>query len=403
MENKLVAVGLTLFSVLQKQSKKYVINYNGYENYVKELFSEERLDLKSDIFFNLSLPQLNVMDKSSCSYIHYLVYSKELPNKYKVKIKESVTKYSFLRAIEVVTYEQFNIKEELKKVVTPGENFALFGLDDDDLLSIDYLQILKNYIKKEFIGFNVVLSKGFTGLYNDGLSNCRELRFPFINIGQARICNRDLKGIVHIHEKGSHMKTDLMCPTIIDSRSATFFWFRHLVQDTFSKTDLNQIIARINLDLDNYSYPSESITEKFPILKNVIKDENLSSICIRKNILLSNRKEIHYISKEGDNLILTGNIVIKYLLKNITGSSAKQAIIVFNLSKSLSTEEIIAAGFAKSNIGYYRYFNTNSSIISGSFKISLPKDVSIVSIEAMKWGNESILIESIEIFNDLKI
>lgn len=290
MSNSII-FGLTLFSVLQKPSKKYVMHEKGYEEYVKALFSKERLDIKSDIFFDLSLPQLNRMDKTGCSYIHFLVYSKALPDEYKEKILAAEEKYAFLQALEVSDYESLDIKKIIAKETSDGSLFALFSLDDDDLLSLDYLQKLKRYIKEDLIGFNVVMSKGFTGFYDGSMSNVREVRLPFINIGQARICNKRRDGTVFLPAKGSHMKTDETCPTVIDSRVPTFFWFRHLVQDTFSKSEIKAARAKINNDLDNYSYPSESVLSKFPVLASYVKQNELLKIFSGGNYFLEKRKK----------------------------------------------------------------------------------------------------------------
>lgn len=392
-----VILGLTLFSVLQKPSKKYVIHKNGYDEYVKELFSETRLDLKSEIFFNLSLPQLALMDRSKCSYTHFLVYSEELPVKYKEKILDAEDKYTFLRALEVGNYEKFNIKDKIKDEVTTSSNFAFFGLDDDDLLSIDYLQRVRRYIKTDFVGFNIIMSKGYSGFYDGRLKNCREVRFPFINIGQVRICKRSEDGGVFIPAKGSHMKTDETCPTVLDSRVPTFFWFRHLVQDTFSKAELKNAILRINKDLDEYPYPSESVVERFPVLKNFLKESEVEKKIVIENIFLEKRKESKVIFEDKGESALCGKIVVNYNLRNVSGSSRRQAIAVFKFSKLLNNNDVVKAGLNLSKIGYYRYFNTGAERSAGSFSIDLPESVYLTGLEAMKWGDESISIDKIEV------
>lgn len=392
-------IGVTFFSVLQGLSNKYVIHNKDYKDYVDDLFEEKRLDLKTEIFFKISLPSLQGMDKQGCSYSHYILYSKQLPEKYKMNIKESINKYSFLRGVEIDDYIDFDIKSILNEDIDKGEVFAYFGLDDDDLISIDYLQKIKDYVNKEFVGFNICLSKGFSGYYDGEVSNVRELRFPFINIGQARICNRENNGNIYIPNKGSHMRTDEKCPTVIDSTSPTFFWLRHHMQDTFSTADESEIKTKINRDLDEHDYPKSSILAKFPVLKEYMIPTNLFLKSTRKNILLNNRKAIEKIplsmSPEKN---IDGHLVIKYSLKNLDGISRRQALAVFELSESLSENEANLAGLTKSKVGYYRYFNTAGSNINGTFSLYLPEGVNLTSISLMKWADESILLDTIEVF-----
>lgn len=390
--------GVTLFSVLQKASKKYVVHDKGYEKYVDTLFSESRLELKCDIFINLSIPQMNLMDKSGCDYVHYVIYSSELPEKYKSRLIEAAGKHSFLRPLEVSYYEDFDIKEEIKKEIAPGIEFALFGLDDDDLLSVDYLQKISPYIKRDLVGFNVVMSKGYSGFFDNKLSNCREIRFPFINIGQARICERKTDGTIYIPVKGSHMKTDETCPTVIDSRTATFFWFRHIAQDTFSKMDILKAALKIKSDLDEYPYPNEDVTVKFPVLARVLKNENMKLIAHKKTVLLENRKQLKCLFNELQDMRLCGRIMIDYKLNNLSGASKKQALATFELSSEIEPRGISEAGLSLSNVGYYRYFNTNDTNSAGSFSITLPEGVFLTKVNAMKWGEENIEIESASIY-----
>lgn len=395
--NHVKIFGITLFSVLQKASKKYVVHDKGYEKYVESLFSESRLELKSDIFINLSIPQMNLMDKSGCDYVHYVIYSIELPSKYKSRLLKAAEEYSFLRPLEVSCYEDFDIKEEIQKEISPGVEFALFGLDDDDLLSVDYLQKISPYIKKDLVGFNVVMSKGYSGFFDTKLSNCREIRFPFINIGQARICERKTDGAIYIPVKGSHMKTDETCPTVIDSRTATFFWFRHTAQDTFSKMELLKAALKINSDLDEYPYPNEEVTVRFPVLSRVLKNENMKLIAHKNTILLENKKQSKCLFNELQDMRLCGRVVIDYKLKNLSGSSKKQALATFELSGEIERREISETGLALSKVGYYRYFNTSETHSAGSFSINLPEGVFLTKVNAMKWGEENVEIESVSI------
>lgn len=395
-------IGVTYFSVLQDISKKYVIHNNGYDTYVKKLFSEDRLDLKSNIFIDINLPSLALMNKEGCSYTHFVLYSKELPLKYKARLEQTVKKYDFVKGIEIEDNNKFNINEYIEKEVKRNEVFAYFNLDDDDLLSIDYLQKIKNYVNQSFLGFNISMSKGFAAYYDGNVSYCRELRFPFINIGQARICERKTDGSILIFNKGNHMKTDENCPTVIDSRSASFFWLKHKEQDTFSNMNVKTIKDKITRSLEEYPLPISSILDKFPILKTLLKTNDLSLIATDKNINLKERKERREIFlEEIVNRFSARRIVLEYKLRNLDGYSNKQSLIIFHFSKELSEKEFEKSGLLKSSIGYYRYLVTNSSEVNSSLTITKPENIFITGMEVMKWGNERVLIDKIQLFQSI--
>lgn len=390
--NKKFIFGITLFSVVQKASKKYVIRDEGY---LEKLFSDHRLNIKSEIFFNLSIPQLSLMINGDCVYRHFVIYSKSLPEKYKEKIINSEKKFNFIDAICVDDYSDFNIKELIKNYIKSGDVFALFGLDDDDLLAVNFLKKLQKYVKEEFVGFNVVMSKGYSGFYDGELSNCREIRFPFINIGQARICRRNVDGTIFIPEKGSHMRTDEKCPTIIDSREPNFFWLRHLVQDTFSNSNNQSSFLKIKNDLDAYPEPSKSIFIDFPVLKECIKKDLKRRLNFYEKIFINKYKEEVVVL---DDVSLSGEFVVKYKLRNFSECLVRQAIVIFRLSRELTDVEILDSGLQVSKIGYYRYFNTSGEELSGTFSISLPEKVHLVRLSVMKWGRDNIFIDEISIF-----
>lgn len=395
-------IGVTFFSVLQGLSNKYVIHKNGYENYVKKLFSKDRLDLKSDIFIDINLPALALMNTDGCSYTHFVLYSKELPLEYKVRLERAVEKYSFVKGIEIEDNNNFNINEYLKKEIERDEVFAYFNLDDDDLLSIDYLQKIKNYVNQSFLGFNISMSKGFVAYYDGNISYCRELRFPFINIGQARICERKNEGSIFIFDKGNHMKTDENCPTVIDSRNASFFWLKHKEQDTFSNMNSETIKDKIIRSLEEYPFPISSILEKFPTLETFIKVNDLSLIAAEENIHLTERKERKEIFLQKiTNSPLARRIVLEYNLRNLDECNNKQSLVIFNFSKNLSEDEFEKSGLLKSSIGYYRYLVTNGSEVNSSLTIIKPKNIFITGIEIMKWGNERVLIDKVQLLQSI--
>lgn len=95
---------------------------------------------------------------------------------------------------------------------------------------------------------------------------------------------------------------------------------------------------------------------------------------------------------------MSGKLVVDYKLKNLSGGSKKQAIILFVLSDVIDEQALTVSGLQHSSVGYYRYLNTEGKQLSGTISISLPGEVSLVGLEVMKWGDENICIDKIDLY-----
>lgn len=389
--------GVTNFSVLIKNKGKFLLANESHKEYIQKLFNPSRLSLRFEMFSKMTIPSLSLMEKEGINYKHFVVYSNSLPDCFKSKLLDISYKYSFIELIGVEYLDELNIREYMlrffKEKSQKKSIFGYFSLDDDDVLSVDYLQRMKKYLNKSFVGMNIVFSKGYTTYYEKETDYLllREVRFPFINIGQMRICEYDGDKGIFIPATGSHMLTDLSVPTVIDSTNYSFIWLRHLSQDTSSTFNNIEYIKKINIDLNRYPVTKYIDFQKFPLIKNYIYEKKL--IGVYSKILLSIKNEDKILI---ENLSNFRTLIINY--ETISNYSIpKLALIRFIFSRELTASEMVKSGLIQSRKGYYRYLASVKEKNKDELLVEVPHDVSILAISVCKWGDKNLLIEKLEI------
>ena len=146
------------------------------------------------------------------------------------------------------------IEEELSKSAEEDRVVSVFRVDDDDLLSSDYMDQLSSYAKFEFFGMSVSFGLGVAAKYSQG-SYCdfRILRRHLMSQGQAtigRFIHKNRK--VHLPSSVSHAETDLFRPVIIDSRYPAFLQTLHASQDTRASSIKESRVSVIDQELSKY-------------------------------------------------------------------------------------------------------------------------------------------------------
>jgi hypothetical protein len=293
MEQK-IFIGITRFSVYAPKSVEWVasketsanLEKTSNDDYKKYLFSAERLDIRCFIFFELSLPILEVMSKKH-NYKHIIQYSAELPEEYKRKLSVIEKKYPFIYLDLIDNLE--NRTSKLYKTVVPNliensfektnqkdkENitFGIFNLDDDDLLGINFLNKMAEYIDSKYSKKVISFGLGVTAFFDEAsrlFSNPREAYLPKINIGLMRVCEYILKERKIIFPKsGSYMTVDKVTPVILDSREISYFWVRSFNQDTVHDKEESKAVLTKFLN----QYPSLELNRN--LLDTFLLEKNL--------------------------------------------------------------------------------------------------------------------------------
>lgn len=270
------------FSVLTKSKAWKISRENGFEDYQAKLFAEERLDTKFFLFEHLVLPNLKQLAASAedVEMQVLLITSTLLPEKYAQKLKTLVNDLEFLQLVFVD--EETKLKDPINDFVRAhtreGKNhcaFATVRMDDDDLLSESYLSSIKKFITSEFAGNVISFSKGYETYYKvDEKKTEHNIRvsWPRIALGLAHINYFDAESmqyhdnVLSIYGVGDHSKIDQHRPLIVDNTRGMFLRMSYVAQDTQGAGILDRIKRK-----DCSLVEQEEITDKFPLLSNILK------------------------------------------------------------------------------------------------------------------------------------
>lgn len=225
-------IGATRFSLYNPNGAGWRLSSSSESEYLETLYSNQRLQVRFDIFINKALPLYEKMAKKYY-YKHFVHYSSAMPEYWKNKLKTETEKYNFIILVESdKILRPLPIKELLSG--QDSRTLVYFRVDDDDLLSVKYLDYLSQYSQKEYEGMIVSFGNGLIAKYDDNeFIEFRECHRRFLGLGMARIGRYDAsKGDYWLPKTDNHERIDKTTPTIIDSREVVFVWTQHLSQDT---------------------------------------------------------------------------------------------------------------------------------------------------------------------------
>lgn len=227
------------YSLLLEDFKAWIIARNEEKSYKDTLFDSERLDSRLNLFKLLTLPclaQQNLIEEHlEGTNIHklqvFLATSEQLPQVHKQELNELAEKYDWLNVCylpsrgteieSVITSYVEGLYNQLKKPIL----YSNIRLDDDDILSSNFLNRLEPYATEENIGRVISLAKGYYGIYeseSNSFTHISDLFSPKLALGLALINKYDEKGYHHelrsIYEAGNHTLIDHRLPVITDGR-----------------------------------------------------------------------------------------------------------------------------------------------------------------------------------------
>lgn len=413
-------IGRTRFSLFDPKSSSWKAsngskfrNADEYKNY---LFSDERLSLRAEIFFNLSLPLLS-MASEGYDVRHVVSYSEYLPEKYEQMLKEAKAKYDFLildrqtNGSTVIDTNQF-ARDILTRSPDPQAPFGVYRLDDDDLLPIDFFKRCQPYITNSNIGMLVSFGAGLTAIYMDGkFYNSRECYAPMIGIGLVAIHGFDANGDLHAPVLISHNRSDRANAVILDSRALGFMWTRHIEQDSTLGTGTlsrDGLLSRIRKQINQHppAMDTSDIQKYFPVLSGIITAAKDSHSSMQVPVGPKTR-----ISRDPIPLQFTpkrGQIRFDFVVTGDSSCTDRNALVCFDIlddstGKAPSGEKWVAAltqsriSFSdNTDIGYFRYLTTGNGRYRSKIEIALPDGFTLVGASLKKWRrlDANIVIQS---------
>lgn len=249
-------IGIINFSVLIKRNTGSWISSRESEwtEHVNRMLNPERLEFRIQLLTEGILRQFDkqTLPPSAEWFRLAIVTSSLLPEKYRQKLDLAASIRPWLK-IEERTPDDWiavdKIIEDFTKIHTqrnqsPSTPFLSFRLDDDDLLSISYLEKCQHYITKENIGKLLTFQSGIKALWDVDdrrIENLAEVTKPFIAIGTAAICEAErstgkvISTPKSVFVGGNHYDIPKRFPTIIDNSPNMYLWSHHKTQDTHGR------------------------------------------------------------------------------------------------------------------------------------------------------------------------
>jgi hypothetical protein len=229
---------------------------------------------RASMFLELAVPLLQQMRKEH-DYRHVVSYSPEMPEPWLGELLAAAERYDVLALLPAGSAGvPSEFERILQKVGSPSRTVVWFRVDDDDLLSIDYLDRLAVYSTSSERGRGVSMARGYSALWHDGVVvHPREARRPLGAQGQAYIGAYDHGSRkLTMPRPGDHSTIDRRMPTILDSRFHTFLHLRHLGQDTRSgEEEPFELLHRRHTSIAAVSDHSR-IVELFPTVAGVLRE-----------------------------------------------------------------------------------------------------------------------------------
>lgn len=276
--------GQTRFSIFSPGSRSWQLTrgLDDPDEYARTLYSEERMGPRCEIFCNLAAPTYQRM-ADRYQYHHFVMYSPTMPARWRARLEEAAQRYPVLQLMPTDTgqVQLADLAAPVLGRLTPSRDALVFGfrIDDDDLLSEDYLDQIAPLVTERHHGYAISLAKGYAGIFEHGAyTEVREFDQPLIAIGlgtvgrwRARSSQLDLPKVV------DHRRTHHRRPVVLDARRATVLWTRHVAQDSAParvKNAPDAESARASLRRELRGFPrvdnAGAVLERFPALRDHI-------------------------------------------------------------------------------------------------------------------------------------
>ncbi len=171
---------------------RFSVRFNMLTEKNGTLFNSKRLNKRMHVFKTVYLPSL--LNQKWKHFYCVLLIDQQLPETYKIQLRELVDKYSFIRILEwkadiyklsqIDWLKDANIDINVNHIITTR-------LDDDDALHPDFTNIVQMYYKKQ--GYNIkhlrflTFPHGIIWMQHKGLMN--PFNMNFIALGMTLIVN----------------------------------------------------------------------------------------------------------------------------------------------------------------------------------------------------------------------
>jgi len=195
---------ITRFSILDKQNA-----WGFHKNLEDHLFSKSRLDFKFFVFDKIT--HNSVINQTHTNYTWLIFASNYLPQIYKEKL--NTYKNKNIDIIYVNDFRDMTIRK--KEVLKDKSHYTTMRLDDDDGISYNFLELLKQYSDQT----NKIVSFPNGTRYtvkNNNIILGSKISWPKIGLGLTAVG-------FDIYSAGNHVKVDEKYEVIYDNTENSYF------------------------------------------------------------------------------------------------------------------------------------------------------------------------------------
>lgn len=260
------------FSIFDPDWKGWLATNSGTftssKDYRDYLWSDERLAQRFDIFGRLAAPIYQLMAERH-DFKVLVQHSPDLPGV--DQLHDLTTRFPVLVPVPVTgaVEARDTVHENLAQDGRTGD-VVMLRVDDDDLLSADFLDQLQVHVTPAHRGWCVSLGNGLAARpHRESLTDFRILNQPLSSIGQAYLGHYRRRGQrLELSALQSHRKVSEVLPTVLDSRSLAYIQIRHEQQDTRVGAEADtvpHVIARAMAKLPKFTDVA-ALRTKFPTL-----------------------------------------------------------------------------------------------------------------------------------------
>ena len=230
--------GYTRYSVFSPASRSWKLTRgkDSDRDYFEQLYAEQRMRPRADIFLELSVPILQQMAQVH-DYRHLVHYSAHMPQPWLGQLQEAARRYPVLWLVEADEQPVLadTLSADLRERGVGDCTVVNFRIDDDDILATTYLDQLSAFAGRADRNRAISLARGAAGVYLDGrIEPLLDQQRPFGAQGQAYVGNfraRDGRLFLRGGPGIDHTKVARHLPTIVDAREIAWLQLRHPGQD----------------------------------------------------------------------------------------------------------------------------------------------------------------------------
>lgn len=212
--------------------------------YKKDLFNSDRLLLRQSMFADVTIPSIDAAIKGGPQDIKtevHVMTSEELPKKNKNFLESLAAKYTF---IKIFYEDSSNInfskhEERYADKLDKNDKVASIRIDDDDAISLDFLNRLSYWMDLEISNFVLSMCFGYGVEFDNNLNITKigEYRSRLIAAALAYIYTVKDKKYSSVYALGTHVELDQKLPTILDQSSPAFIRSFHKYNDSENTFD----------------------------------------------------------------------------------------------------------------------------------------------------------------------